>query len=129
MIANTTIRAISRTGAKRAMSDTPGPKMHKAKDAWKTIHATRPVDPHPHVSTVLVSSSPVRISVHPFIFHWSGLMKLNGIQYFDDEIIVYCLFPINVFQVVSQFGGSFRAHENSITWIFTNTNLNLLFFH
>eukprot|EP00979_Chaetoceros_neogracilis_P017329 scaffold10203_cov272-Chaetoceros_neogracile.AAC.28 len=48
MIANTTIRAISRTGAKRAMSDTPGPKMHKAKDAWKTIHATRPVDPHPH---------------------------------------------------------------------------------
>ena len=32
------------------MSESTGPKLHKAKDAWKTIHATRPVDPHPHVS-------------------------------------------------------------------------------
>ena len=50
MIANTIVRAASRAGARRAMSDAGGPKMHKAKDAWKTIHATRPVDPHPHVS-------------------------------------------------------------------------------
>ena len=50
MFANTTARAVSRVGAKRAMSESAGPKMHKAKDAWKTINATRPVDPHPHVS-------------------------------------------------------------------------------
>ena len=51
MIANNAVRtAATRIGTKRAMSDAAGPKMHKAKDAWKQIHATRPVDPHPHVS-------------------------------------------------------------------------------
>jgi hypothetical protein len=46
----TTMRIASRIGVKRTMSDAAGPKMHSAKSAWKTIHATRPVDPHPHVS-------------------------------------------------------------------------------
>eukprot|EP00558_Chaetoceros_sp_UNC1202_P014502 CAMPEP_0197233654 /NCGR_PEP_ID=MMETSP1429-20130617/1662_1 /TAXON_ID=49237 /ORGANISM="Chaetoceros sp., Strain UNC1202" /LENGTH=90 /DNA_ID=CAMNT_0042691947 /DNA_START=27 /DNA_END=296 /DNA_ORIENTATION=+ len=49
MIANNTMRtAATRMGTRRAMSDATGPKMHKAKDAWKQINATRPVDPHPH---------------------------------------------------------------------------------
>mmetsp|Transcript_18636 Transcript_18636/g.17945 ORF Transcript_18636/g.17945 Transcript_18636/m.17945 type:complete len:94 (+) Transcript_18636:61-342(+) len=39
---------VARNGARRAMSDTPGPRMHKAKDAWAQIKNTRPVDPHPH---------------------------------------------------------------------------------
>ena len=50
MLSNTAARTVSRMGARRTMSDSAGPKMHKAKDAWKTINATRPVDPHPHVS-------------------------------------------------------------------------------
>lgn len=41
-------RVISRIGSRRQMSDAP--RMHKAKDAWKDMVATRPVDPHPHVS-------------------------------------------------------------------------------
>ena len=50
MLSNTAARTASRLGARRAMSDAAGPKMHKAKDAWKVISETRPVDPHPHVS-------------------------------------------------------------------------------
>jgi hypothetical protein len=49
MLSNTAARTVSRLGARRSMSDA-GPKMHKAKDAWKVIGETRPVDPHPHVS-------------------------------------------------------------------------------
>jgi len=40
--------ATSRAYAKRSMSDAP--KMHKAKDVWRQIEATRPKDDHPHVS-------------------------------------------------------------------------------
>eukprot|EP00548_Thalassiothrix_antarctica_P007754 CAMPEP_0194132302 /NCGR_PEP_ID=MMETSP0152-20130528/2806_1 /TAXON_ID=1049557 /ORGANISM="Thalassiothrix antarctica, Strain L6-D1" /LENGTH=88 /DNA_ID=CAMNT_0038827309 /DNA_START=33 /DNA_END=296 /DNA_ORIENTATION=- len=36
----------SRACAKRSMSDAP--KMHKAKDVWASIEATRPKDDHPH---------------------------------------------------------------------------------
>ena len=53
MIANTAARSATRIGSRRAMSESTGPKLHKAKDAWKTINATRPVDPHPHVSQSL----------------------------------------------------------------------------
>merc|ERR1711862_636816 len=38
--------ATSRAYAKRSMSDAP--KMHKAKDVWRQIEATRPKDDHPH---------------------------------------------------------------------------------
>mmetsp|Transcript_11830 Transcript_11830/g.17941 ORF Transcript_11830/g.17941 Transcript_11830/m.17941 type:complete len:91 (-) Transcript_11830:351-623(-) len=48
MISNTAARTASRMVSKRAMSSAGGPKLHKAKDAWQTIAATRPVDPHPH---------------------------------------------------------------------------------
>ncbi|GFH46685.1 hypothetical protein CTEN210_03159 [Chaetoceros tenuissimus] len=46
MFAKTTVSAVSRVGSRRAMSDAP--KLHTAKNSWKTINATRPVDPHPH---------------------------------------------------------------------------------
>lgn len=48
MFAKTTVSAVSRVGSRRAMSDAP--KLHTAKNSWKTINSTRPVDPHPHVS-------------------------------------------------------------------------------
>ncbi len=72
------------------MSDA-GPKMHKAKDAWKVIGETRPVDPHPHVSADAARN--VCLSVHPSFrsLHWRlaehfdvdvvvGLFQLNGID-------------------------------------------------
>ena len=48
-VANT-VRVATRVGSRRAMSDSAGPKMHKAKDAWKEIKSTRPPEGHPHVS-------------------------------------------------------------------------------
>lgn len=42
--------AVSRVGAKRAMSESTGPRMHKAKDVWANLEATRPKEGHPHVS-------------------------------------------------------------------------------
>jgi hypothetical protein len=45
------------------MSDAP--KMHKAKDVWKDMVATRPVDPHPHVSIFPVCSSYLQKRVSP----------------------------------------------------------------
>mmetsp|Transcript_15536 Transcript_15536/g.19714 ORF Transcript_15536/g.19714 Transcript_15536/m.19714 type:complete len:94 (-) Transcript_15536:334-615(-) len=45
------VRTASRAGSKRAMMSTEstGPRMHKAKDAWKEIQATRPPEGHPHL--------------------------------------------------------------------------------
>ena len=50
-VINNTIRTASRVVSKRTMSDAAGPRMHKAKTAWKEIQATRPPEGHPHVSS------------------------------------------------------------------------------
>mmetsp|Transcript_7838 Transcript_7838/g.14126 ORF Transcript_7838/g.14126 Transcript_7838/m.14126 type:complete len:91 (-) Transcript_7838:275-547(-) len=46
-VAKTAAQAAVRAGS-RAMSDSAGPKLHRAKDAWKVIEATRPVS-HAHL--------------------------------------------------------------------------------
>ncbi len=50
-VLNNAVRTASRVGSRRTMSESAGPRMHKAKDAWKEIQATRPPEGHPHVST------------------------------------------------------------------------------
>lgn len=49
MLVNTALRSVSRAGARRPMS-TATPKMHKAKDVWGELKATRPPEGHAHVS-------------------------------------------------------------------------------
>ena len=50
---NTVRTVATRAVSRRAMSDAAGPKMHKAKDAWKQLESTRPPEGHPHVSFFL----------------------------------------------------------------------------
>ncbi len=50
LVTNAVRSTVARNGAKRAMSETSGPRLHKAKDAWAQMKSSRPVDPHPHVS-------------------------------------------------------------------------------
>lgn len=84
MISNTAARTASRMGAKRVMST--GPRLHKAKDAWQSIEATRPVDPHPHVSLrrlmkiclSVVRSGTVLRSYDPEIELYPSLHALHG---------------------------------------------------
>lgn len=51
-VISNTIRVASRraVSSRRNMSDAAGgPRMHKAKDTWKELQATRPPVGHPHV--------------------------------------------------------------------------------
>jgi hypothetical protein len=50
MLVNTAVRSVARAGTRRQMS-TAAPKMHKAKDVWGELKATRPPEGHAHVST------------------------------------------------------------------------------
>lgn len=50
------VQAAARAQA-RCMSTAAAPKTHKAKDVWRQIEATRPKDPHPHVSSDSASLS------------------------------------------------------------------------
>ena len=52
MISNTVRTVATRAVSRRAMSDAAGPKLHKAKDAWKQLETTRPPEGHPHVSSM-----------------------------------------------------------------------------
>ena len=56
ILINNVRNVAARIGAVRAMSTSPPPRMHKAKDAWHRIKETRPPEGHPHVSfsTVLI---------------------------------------------------------------------------
>ncbi|KAL3775903.1 hypothetical protein HJC23_000333 [Cyclotella cryptica] len=49
MFVNTAVRSVARVSSKRPMS-TAAPKMHKAKDVWGELKATRPPAGHDHVS-------------------------------------------------------------------------------
>eukprot|EP00970_Alexandrium_tamarense_P006615 scaffold1143_cov198-Alexandrium_tamarense.AAC.6 len=49
---NCAIRTAARATSRRQMS-TASPKMHKAKDVWGELKATRPPEGHPHVSNWL----------------------------------------------------------------------------
>mmetsp|Transcript_4557 Transcript_4557/g.9003 ORF Transcript_4557/g.9003 Transcript_4557/m.9003 type:complete len:91 (+) Transcript_4557:139-411(+) len=48
MIANAALRNAARASSRRPMSSAAQPKMHKAKDVWSEIKATRPPEGHPH---------------------------------------------------------------------------------
>ena len=47
MFVNTAVRTVARAGTRRQMS-TAAPKMHKAKDVWGELKATRPPAGHDH---------------------------------------------------------------------------------
>eukprot|EP00804_Cyclotella_cryptica_P023425 CCRYP_020856-RA/>CCRYP_020856-RA protein AED:0.10 eAED:0.10 QI:1250/1/1/1/0.5/0.33/3/1128/89 len=47
MFVNTAVRSVARVSSKRPMS-TAAPKMHKAKDVWGELKATRPPAGHDH---------------------------------------------------------------------------------
>ena len=47
MFVNAAVRTVARASSKRPMS-TASPKMHKAKDVWGELKATRPPEGHPH---------------------------------------------------------------------------------
>jgi hypothetical protein len=52
---NCAIRTAARATSRRQMS-TASPKMHKAKDVWGELKATRPPEGHPHVSNWFVAA-------------------------------------------------------------------------
>ena len=52
LVSSTVRAATSRIGARRAMSESAGPRTHKAKDVWAELQATRPPEGHPHVSEI-----------------------------------------------------------------------------
>eukprot|EP00956_Cyclotella_meneghiniana_P014609 scaffold21961_cov67-Cyclotella_meneghiniana.AAC.8 len=62
MLVNTALRSAARAGTRRPMS-TATPKMHKAKDVWGELKATRPPEGHAHI---LVSKSIVDIPAVSF---------------------------------------------------------------
>ncbi|KAL7482209.1 hypothetical protein ACHAW6_007904 [Cyclotella cf. meneghiniana] len=49
MFVNTALRSVARVSSKRPMS-TVAPKMHKAKDVWGELKATRPPPGHDHIN-------------------------------------------------------------------------------
>ena len=80
-IISNTIRAAARASVpNRALSSTPAaPRMHKAKDAWKDIAATRPHEGHPHVSC----NNCQRVCLSNYMTFHNNIMK-NEFRIMDD---------------------------------------------
>lgn len=105
MFAKTAVSAVSRVGSRRAMSDAP--KLHTAKNSWKTINSTRPVDPHPHVSL-----SVCRICVLYYVF--VGIQCQEAVCFY---FILNLLFGVNA--IIEKSWSDFRkGSKYYLIWLF-----------